>query len=101
MHQITTRDALCSSANLQMISGRFMRTHHVSLKNRTGGAKLGAISSQEDDSWKEGGGLESDLSFGDTRVCSQNVKIYKYHGCVVLGSQIPSFVQYTVGYFSR
>jgi len=45
--------------------------------------------------------LESDMSFGDTRVCSQNVKIYKYHGCVVLGSQIPSFVQYTVGYFSR
>jgi len=42
MHQITTRYALCSSTNLQMISGRFMRTHHISLRNRTGGAKLGS-----------------------------------------------------------
>lgn len=39
------------------------------------------------------------MSFRDTRICSQNVEIYKDYGCIVLGPQIPSFAQYTVGYF--
>jgi len=87
-----------------MIPVQYMRISPHLIGNKTGAAKtetkFGAICSRG--VWfMEHGASKSDMSFGNTRVCSQNVEIYKYYRCVVLGPQIPSFAQYAVGYFIR
>jgi hypothetical protein len=76
--------------------------HIISLKTQQ---NLGAIINRAARKTTIHGELppESAMSINrrDTGIPSQDVKIYEYYGCVVLGSQTPSFVQHTAGYSGR